>query len=100
MDQRKLYAERPGWGPDFDYDEGRHLIAYRYARELARGRRVLDAGCGEGFPTRALAETASSVVGADYHAGAIATARQRSPLGNLRYEVADLTDPGAMSERF
>ena len=42
-------GERPGWGEDFDYDEARHLAAYLFAADLAKGRSVLDAGCGTGY---------------------------------------------------
>lgn len=87
---RKLYAERPGWGKDFDYDEARHLVAYRYAASLVAGKHVLDAGCGEGFATRTLADSAASVVGADYHAEAINTARARWQKDGLSFRVLDL----------
>lgn len=87
---RKLYAERPGWGEDFDYDEGRHLVAYRYAAALCAGKRVLDAGCGEGFCTQELAKTAASVVGVDYHEEAVATARRKWQTPNLSFRVLDL----------
>jgi SAM-dependent methyltransferase len=87
---RKLYAERPGWGKDFDYDEARHLVAYRYAAALVAGKRVLDAGCGEGFATQTLADAATSVVGADYHAEAIGTACSRWQRSNLAFRVLDL----------
>ena len=87
---RKLYAERPGWGKDFDYDEARHLVAYRYASALAAGKRVLDAGCGEGFATQTLADSAREVVGADYHAESIATAKARWRRPNLEFRVIDL----------
>jgi SAM-dependent methyltransferase len=88
---RKLYAERPGWGADFDYDEGRHLVAYEYAKPLARGKRVLDAGCGEGFCTHELAAHAASVVGVDYHTEAIETARAKWHEPNLSFRVVDLS---------
>jgi len=94
---RKLYAERPGWGPDFDYDEARHLVAYEFASRLAAGKRLLDAGCGEGFCTQDLADVARTVVGVDYHAEAVATARRKWQKPNLEFEVVDLTkeSPGA-----
>ena len=92
---RKLSAERPGWGPDFDYDEGRHLVAYRYAAELARGLHVLDAGCGEGMATQTLADTAASVLGVDYSEDAVAAATERWRRPNLSFRRADLTRPPA-----
>ncbi len=100
MDRPKLSAERPGRGPDFDYDEGRHLVAYRYAAELARGRRVLDAGCGEGFLTQTLGDTAQSVLGVDYHAGAVATAARNCSRPNVDFVVADLANAAAIRDRF
>ncbi len=100
MDQRKLYAERPGWGPDFDYDESRHAIAYRYASELGLGLRVLDAGCGEGFQTQTLGDGAASVLGVDYHAEAVETARRNCRLPNVRFAVVDLSKDSSLDERF
>jgi 2-polyprenyl-3-methyl-5-hydroxy-6-metoxy-1,4-benzoquinol methylase len=96
----KFTGERPGWGKDFDYDAARHLTAYLHARELARGHKVLDAGCGEGFGTQALAEAAREVVGIDYSRDAIAYCRERWKAPNLRFEVVDLTDPRGFDETF
>lgn len=89
MARRKLSAERPGRGAEFVYDEARHLAAYRYARELGRGRDVLDIGCGEGFGTVLLAETARHVLGIDYDAAAVATARAAFPRPNLEFDALD-----------
>jgi HEAT repeat protein len=50
----------PGESDDFAVDLERHLAAYRYARARA-GRRVLDAGCGEGYGAAMLAEVAARV---------------------------------------
>lgn len=93
-------GERPGWGRDFDYDEARHLAAYAYAASLASGKRVLDAGCGEGFGTQTLAETAAEVVGVDYSSDAIAFCRRRWEKPNLRFESTDLTRVSGDGEKF
>ena len=55
--------------------------------KLERGARVADVGCGHGASTVLMAEAfpRSTFLGADYHAGAIATARDRA-------EVAGVTD--------
>ncbi len=100
MSSSGFTGERPGWGQDFDYDEARHLAAYAYAATLAPGRRVLDAGCGEGFGTRTLAQCASEIVGVDYSADAIASGRRNWREPNLRFEVVDLNRPGGFDERF
>ena len=42
-----------------------HMARYAFAARLARGKRVLDAGCGAGYGSAELAQAADSVVGAD-----------------------------------
>jgi SAM-dependent methyltransferase len=96
----KFTGERPGWGRDFDYDEARHMTAYLQARAFAQGKKVLDAGCGEGFGTQTLADTAREVVGIDYSAETIDFCRRRWRRPNLRFEVVDLRQPGAFGDRF
>lgn len=96
-------GERPGWGKDFDYDYARHVAAYRHAATLVGGRRVLDAGCGEGFGTATLSPLAAELVGVDYSADAVAECRRLwsgAARPNLRFEQVDLTRPGDFRERF
>jgi SAM-dependent methyltransferase len=90
MARRRLSAERPGRGAEFAYDEARHRIAYLYARELAHGLRVLDAGCGEGFNTALLAATAAHVLGIDYAAAPVAAARAAFERANLEFRQLDV----------
>ncbi len=55
-----------------------HLYRYRFAAGFARGRRVLDIACGEGYGTAALAHAgAASVVGIDLSEEACAHARRK-----------------------
>jgi|GEM_PF-4887777 len=77
MASEHFTGERPGWGEDFDYDESRHRAAYLYAHKLAAGKSVLDAGCGEGFGTVTLADTAAKVLGVDYSEEAIVACRKK-----------------------
>jgi len=65
-----------------------HLARYAFAARLARGKRVLDAGCGAGYGSAGLAHTALSVVGADLAAEAVAHAREHYRLPNLNFEQA------------
>ena len=88
---RGFTGERPGWGPTFAYDEARHLAAYRHALSLAAGKRVVDAGCGEGFGTQLLAAVATEVVGLDYSAEAIEYCRSAWRRPNLTFQQVDLT---------
>jgi 2-polyprenyl-3-methyl-5-hydroxy-6-metoxy-1,4-benzoquinol methylase len=76
------------------------MAAYHYALDLASGLRVLDAGCGEGFGTQALADVAEWVVGLDYSREAVETCRRRWKKPNLRFDQADLREPGAPDQEF
>lgn len=98
--KRTLSAERPGRGVEFVYDEARHLAAYRYARTLVGGRDVLDAGCGEGFGTVLLVDQARSVLGVDYAAEAIATARAAYPRPTLEFRQLDVHELPQLERRF
>ena len=68
-----------------------HMARYAFAARLARGKRVLDAGCGAGYGSAELAQAADSVVGADVAADAVAFARDHYRLHNLRFEQASCT---------
>src|SRR5512146_3443739 len=63
-----------------------HWHRYAFAREFARGKRVLDAACGEGYGSALLAGTAARVLGVDIADDAIAHARARYMRANLRFE--------------
>src|SRR5215472_9508934 len=68
-----------------------HMARYMFAARLARGKRVLDAGCGAGYGSAELAYTADSVVGADISVEAVEYARANYRLPNLRFEQASCT---------
>jgi SAM-dependent methyltransferase len=68
-----------------------HLARYAFAARLARGKRVLDAGCGTGYGAAELAKSALSVVGADIAAEAVSFARGHYPLPYLEFEQASCT---------
>ena len=65
-----------------------HLARYAFAARLARGKRVLDAGCGAGYGSAELAQSALSVVGVDRAAEAIDFARAAYQFPNLAFERA------------
>ncbi|MGA2271100.1 MAG: methyltransferase domain-containing protein [Bryobacteraceae bacterium] len=74
-----------------------HMARYTFAARLARGKRVLDAGCGAGYGSSELAQAADSVVGVDRAQEAIDFARANYRLPNLRFEQAScgaLPHPG------
>jgi SAM-dependent methyltransferase len=69
-----------------------HFHRYAFAQSFARGKRVLDAACGEGYGSDLLAADAKSVLGVDISDAAIAHARSRYvDRTNLRFEQGDCT---------
>lgn len=68
-----------------------HWHRYAFALGLAKGRRVLDAACGEGYGSAMLAQVARDVVGVDLSDQAVAHARSRYGASNLRFERGDAT---------
>jgi len=68
-----------------------HLARYRFAAQLAKDRRVLDAACGEGYGTAMLAAAgASAAVGVDIDQPTVDHARERYRLEFERADVAAL----------
>lgn len=75
-----------------------HLARYAFAARLARGKRVLDAGCGAGYGSAELARTAAGVLGVDQSEEAVAFAREHYRLPNLNFvcgSVGALPHPSA-----
>ncbi len=62
-----------------------HFARYLFAARLARGKRVLDLGCGAGYGAAELARVAQWVTGVDIAAEAIAYAQLHYRLPNLEY---------------
>ncbi len=73
----------------FTIDYLDHLARYRYAQPWSAGREVLDCGCGNGYGSHLLAETARSVTGVDIAAEAVAYARQHFVRPNLHFMQMD-----------
>jgi SAM-dependent methyltransferase len=68
-----------------------HMARYHFAVRLARGKRVLDAGCGAGYGSAELADVAESVTGIDIAPEAVEHARAHYALPNLVFEQASCT---------
>jgi SAM-dependent methyltransferase len=68
-----------------------HWHRYAVTAPLVRGKRVLDAACGEGYGTSLLASTAASVVGLDVSPDAIAHASERYLAPNARFVASSVT---------
>jgi SAM-dependent methyltransferase len=76
--------------PEENYWFRRHEVAYRMAAERLEGLDVLDAGCGEGYGTALLAETAARAVGVELVPDVHAHAAAAYPAAE--FVLADLCD--------
>ncbi|MBM4268179.1 MAG: methyltransferase domain-containing protein [Deltaproteobacteria bacterium] len=84
----RLAAEDARFAPDM----ARHLAAYYLVGPLVAGKRVLEAGCGEGYGAGLMARHAAEVVGVDYDATAIGLAASRHSRPNLEFRRIDLLE--------
>ncbi|MEI6793389.1 MAG: class I SAM-dependent methyltransferase [Actinomycetes bacterium] len=85
-------AERFVPGPDADQTvAAEHWARYMLTAQLARGKRVLDAGCGVGYGSALLARSgAAEVTGVDRSSTAIAAASVGAP-ENANFILGDVT---------
>jgi SAM-dependent methyltransferase len=72
--------------PAENYWYRRHLAVYDWIAARARGLRVADLACGEGYGSAVLAAAAAEVVGVDANPDAHEHARLRYRRPNLRFE--------------
>ncbi|MFD2703144.1 glycosyltransferase [Paenibacillus shunpengii] len=67
-----------------------HIQRYQSVSELVRGKRVLDAACGEGYGSYILSQTASSVHGVDIDNSTIAEATEKYGNMNTKFLVSSI----------
>jgi 2-polyprenyl-3-methyl-5-hydroxy-6-metoxy-1,4-benzoquinol methylase len=80
--------------------EAEHLARYRWASTLARGKRVLDAGCGTAYGSAMLGRGgAESVIGVDIAESVLQSVRPEMP-ENVELIVGDLSDLDLEDGRF
>jgi ubiquinone/menaquinone biosynthesis C-methylase UbiE len=77
-----------------------HVARYAFVRRYAQDKRVLDAGCGTGYGSAELAQSAAAVTGLDIAAEAIEYARANYPLPGLRFLESSCTAVPFPAESF
>src|SRR5271169_2495881 len=90
---RSAYTVRTGYWhtgerccPDFPDDIFvNQFKVYQFASQFCVGKAILDVGCGTGYGTSYLAESAKSAVGIDLSSQAIRYARTHYPNANLTF---------------
>lgn len=68
-----------------------HLHRYAYASTFVKGKRVLDLACGEGYGSKMMSETASSVVGIDIDDKAIQHAKAKYGTETLQFITGSIS---------
>lgn len=68
-----------------------HRQRYQWVLQLAQGKRVLDAACGEGYGSDMLAAVASAVVAVDVSQPAVEQAKERYRRPNLSFVASSVT---------
>jgi GT2 family glycosyltransferase/2-polyprenyl-3-methyl-5-hydroxy-6-metoxy-1,4-benzoquinol methylase/glycosyltransferase involved in cell wall biosynthesis len=86
----KIYHGRavPGWTDPFTMVM--HEQRYKLARQLVRGKTVLDAGCGVGYGANLLADEADRVIAIDTSLPALEYARSYYAAPNLEFRPGDV----------
>jgi len=68
-----------------------HIATYEYAKKFVGDKKVLDYGCGSGYGSHMLSETAASVTGVDISKEAVDFADREYKSGNLNFKtIAEL----------
>lgn len=62
-----------------------HLKPYEFVKINAKGKRILEVGCGDGYGSAYLSEVASEVIGTDYEKDVILTAQNKYRAPNLSF---------------
>lgn len=78
----------------------RHFSAYRFAKDYAREKIILDLGCGEGYGSYFLSGLAKSVLGIDYNRQAIEYAKNKYRRQNLQFAQVDAMNLNSIGHKF
>jgi ubiquinone/menaquinone biosynthesis C-methylase UbiE len=90
------------WSEIYD-EEFNPLIALEeretpWLLEAVQGKRVADVGCGTGRRSLAMAAAGAQVTALDFSQGMLARARAKPGAADLRFVVADITEPLPLAE--
>ncbi len=78
----------------------RHFCAYKFAKDYVIGRSVLDIGCGEGYGSAFLADSAKKTLGLDYNSAVIDYARNKYSKENLEFTCLDAGNLDLLGRKF
>lgn len=78
----------------------RHFSAYRFAKDYASNKQILDIGCGEGYGTHYLSGFAREAVGVDYDEPIINYAKNKYQKENLSFYCLDIKSLSTLKNKF
>jgi len=70
----------------------KHLAAYKFAKDIVRGRKVLEIGFGSGYGSYYLSQFASEVVAVDLFEKNVSAAKAKWKESNLTFQTMDACD--------
>src|SRR5262245_11379044 len=77
-----------------------HLHRYAYAATFVKGKRVLDLACGEGYGSKMMAATASSILGIDIDDQTIQHAKEKYGTENLQFVAGSILSVPIADDHF
>ncbi|MCG2712872.1 MAG: class I SAM-dependent methyltransferase, partial [Candidatus Omnitrophica bacterium] len=83
----RYLSEAPGKSIHYE-----HLHRYAFAKYFAKGKKVIDIACGEGYGSYLLAEMAEDVTALDIDEATIAHAAHKYKKGNLKFLQGSMTE--------
>lgn len=79
------------YGREIDQIKKNHVIRYEWAAAKVSGLEVVDAGCGIGYGSHILSQSAESVIGLEFDPGVVEFARENWKRNEkVSFQVADL----------
>ncbi len=78
----------------------RHFCAYKFAKDFAFDKDVLDIGCGEGYGSHYLSDFSRILTGIDYDKDVIAYAQNKYKKENLKFLIKKAEDLAGLKKKF
>ena len=98
MLNQRIYPDQVS--PFTNLQHRRHLAAYAFAAKMAKGKTVIDAGCGAGYGAAYLSDYAAMVIGIDSDPGPIIYATEHYRKSNLKFLEMDIEKLGFPESSF
>jgi len=99
-DGNKAVRLRPKTSGEAASQAASHFARYHFAQKFVSGKNVCDIGCGAGYGSNYLAQTAKKVIAMDISADAIDWASKYFSRDNIKFLTADAVDQWPIEDKF